>query len=164
MVLLWVRGFYAGGFGVAGGSGLSGGFFPREHLREFVSGALVGSAGMWLLSYAIMALGAREEGGLSSVLLFAGTLVSGAVAGYLVANSTGLEYQVAGPPTGIPSYIFASLILTLVGFRGTLSEEVSALGGYLIGSGVGAKLWDYMYPYVDEDEGEPEPAEAQAGA
>jgi len=142
---------------------LSGGFFPREHLRDFVSGALVGSAPMWLLSYVIMGMGARETGMVSAAILFAGTLVFGGVAGYLVAKSTGLEYQVAGPPTGILSYIFASLILTLVGFRGTLSEEISALGGYLIGSGVGAKLWDYMYPYVDEDE-PTEAGDGQAGA
>jgi hypothetical protein len=138
---------------------LSGGFFPREHLRDFISGALVGSAGMWVLSYLIMAMGAREEGGLSSVLLFVGTLVLGGLAGYVVAHNTGLDYQSVGPATGILSYIFASLILTLVGFRGDLSEEISALGGYLIGSGVGAKLWDYMYPYVDEDEEEPDPGD-----
>ena len=130
---------------------MSGGFFPREHLRDFISGALVGSAGMWVLSYLIMAMGAREEGGLSALLLFVGTLVLGGLAGYVVAHNTGLDYQSVGPATGILSYIFASLILTLVGFRGDLSEEISALGGYLIGSGLGAKLWDYLYPYVDEE-------------
>jgi len=139
---------------------LSGVFFPREHLRDFISGALVGSAGMWVgmwvLSYLIMAMGARETGGLSSVLLFVGTLVCGGLAGYVVASNTGLDYQSVGPATGILSYIFASLILTLVGFRGDLSEEISAMGGYLIGSGVGAKFWDWRFPYVDEELPDPE--------
>lgn len=144
------------GFGVAGGLRLSGGFFPREHLRDFISGALVGSAGMWVLSYLIMAMGARETGELSSVLLFVGTLVCGGLAGYVVASNTGLDYQSVGPATGILSYIFASLILTLVGFRGDLSEEISAMGGYLIGSGVGAKFWDWRFPYVDEELPDPE--------
>ena len=95
--------------------------------------------------------GARAAGPHSALLLFVGTLVLGGLAGYVVAHNTGLDYQSVGPATGILSYIFASLILTLVGFRGDLSEEISALGGYLIGSGLGAKLWDYLYPYVDEE-------------
>ena len=136
---------------------MSGGFFPREHLRDFISGALVGSAPIWILSYLIMAMGARETGNLSAVLLFVGTLLFGGLAGYVVAHNTGLDYQSVGPATGILSYIFASLILTLVGFRGDLSEEISALGGYLIGSGVGAKLWDWRFPYVDDDEELPDP-------
>ncbi len=131
---------------------MSGGFFPREHLKDFISGALVGSAGMWVLSYLIMAMGARETGGLSALLLFVGTLLCGGLAGYVVASNTGLDYQSVGPATGILSYIFASLILTLVGFRGDLSEAISAMGGSLIGSGVGAKFWDWRFPYVDEEE------------
>ncbi len=62
---------------------------------------------------------------------------------------TGIMLMRARPATGILSYIFASLILTFVGFRGDLSEEISAMGGYLIGSGVGAKFWDWRFPYVD---------------
>lgn len=127
-------------------------YVSRDTLKDFIAGALMGSAPMWVVVYLLLTMGLRESTTVSAMIIFLSTLLGGAIAGYTVISKVGLEVQVVGPTTGMLSYIFASLILLFFGFRGEIIEEISSLTGYFVGSGIGAKIgFDTHYYYVEEE-------------
>ena len=135
---------------------MSGAFLERKNLIQFIYGALIGSGPMWLIMYLLLSMNLRADIYVSSVILFVSTILTGALAGFLVSRNTDLENQSVAVVTGLMCYLFLVLIFTIYSFRGDFMEETSALTGYLIGAALGTKLWEnvgeeYEYIEVDED-------------
>lgn len=135
---------------------LSGKFLEQKNLKQFIYGALVGTAPMWLIMYLLLSMNLRTDLYVSSFILFISTIISSIIAGYLVARNTELENQPTAIVTGLMCYLFLVIIFMVFSFQGDFLEETSALTGYLIGSSIGVILWEkvgeeYEYIEVDED-------------
>jgi len=118
------------------------GSIHRETLKDYVAGAILANAPMWILTYALLKFELRKSPFTSAIILNLSTMACGALAGSLVARKTGLDARRVGIVVGVLSYIFFALFLTLIGFRGEMIEETSSLTGFFIGSAIGSKLWE----------------------
>jgi len=140
----------------AGMDYLSGKFLDRKNLTQFIYGALIGTAPMWIILYLILSMNLRTDLNVSSFIFFISTIILGSLAGFLVSRNTDLENQSVAVVTGMMCYLFLVIIFMVFSFQGDFLEETSAFTGYLIGSAIGAKLWEnvgeeYEYIEVDDD-------------
>lgn len=114
-------------------------------LKDYLAGALVANAPMWVLIIAVMLWGTRESSVSQATTLWLGTMACGALAGRLVARKIGSANKV-GMLTGLFSYIIFAIFLGLVGFRGEMIEETSCFTGFMIGSLLGARSRERRTP------------------
>lgn len=123
---------------------------------QFIYGALIGTGPMWIIMYLLLSMNLRADIKVSSLILFVSTILTGALAGFLISRNTDLENQSVAVVTGLMCYLFLVIIFTIYSFRSDFMEETAALTGYLIGASLGTKLWEnvgeeYEYIEVDED-------------
>ena len=135
---------------------MSGTFLERKNLVQFIYGALIGTAPMWVIMYLMLSMNLRADLNVSAVIFFISTLIFGALAGFLVSRNTDLESQSVAIVTGLMCYLFLVFIFMIFTFQGDFVEETSAFMGYIIGAIIGTKLWEnvgeeYEYIEVDED-------------
>lgn len=108
-------------------------------IRDYVAGALVANAPMWILNIILQYLKADlSYVFLGSIIYF--TAMSGsAVAGYLLERKRELGYRKTGMTTGFAAYVLYSVYLMVAGVSGGVLEDFLPLMGFVIGGAIGAR-------------------------
>ena len=108
-------------------------------LRDYVAGALVANAPMWLLNTILQYLKTELSFVFLGLILYFTAMASSALAGYLLEKKRGLGYQKTGMTTGFTAYALYSIYLTIVRVRGGVLEDLLPLMGFVIGGAIGAR-------------------------
>ena len=111
----------------------------RVPLRDYVAGALVANAPMWLLSIVLQYLKIDLSFVFLGLTLYFTAMAGSALAGYLLERKRGLGYKKTGMPTGFTAYALYSIYLTVVRVRGGVMEDFLPLMGFVIGGAIGAR-------------------------
>ena len=111
----------------------------RVPLRDYVAGALVANAPMWLLSIVLQYLKIDLSFVFLGLTLYFTAMAGSALAGYLLERKRGLGYKKTGMTTGFTAYALYSLYLTVVRVRGGVLEDFLPLMGFVIGGAIGAR-------------------------
>jgi hypothetical protein len=128
------------------------GFFKNEDISLYLYGALLGSAPMWIVLYLIYSTGTINNEDLTIIVLFFSSLISSAIAGYFVSRVKQKNEQSTIIITALTSYLIASLIFILYGYRGDLTAEMAVIAGYILGASLGGRFWEQVgeeYEYIE---------------
>jgi hypothetical protein len=113
--------------------------FDKTMMRDYVAGALVANAPMWLLNIILQYLKAELSFVYLGLILYFTAMAGSAVAGYLLERKRGLGYRKTGMTTGFTAYVLYSIYLTVVRVRGGVLEDFLPLMGFVIGGAIGAR-------------------------
>lgn len=108
-------------------------------MRDYVAGALVANAPMWLLNIILQYLKTELSFAFLGLILYFTAMAGSAVAGYLLERKRGLGYRRTGMTTGFTAYVLYSIYLTIVKVRGGVLEDLLPLMGFVIGGAIGAR-------------------------
>jgi hypothetical protein len=108
-------------------------------MRDYVAGALVANAPMWILNIILQYLKADLSYVFLGSIIYFTAMAGSSVAGYLLERKRELGYRKTGMTTGFTAYVLYSMYLMVVRVRGGVLEDFLPLMGFVIGGAIGAR-------------------------
>ena len=135
--------------------------FNWKDFSILIYGAIIGSAPMWIIVYALISTGLSENEDISLIVFMVSTFISGIISGYFVRKVTDSDNQSQIAIVALLSYFITTLIFNVYNYSTIFLVEAGIIAAYVLGGTVGGKLWErvgdeyeYIEVEIDEDEEE----------
>ena len=137
--------------------------FNWKDFSILIYGAIIGSAPMWIIVYALVSTGLSDNEDISLVVFMLSTFISGIISGYYVRKATESNNQSQIAIVAILSYFITTFIFNVYNYSTIFLVEAGIIAAYVLGGTFGVRLWErvgeeyeYIEVEIDEDEEEVE--------
>ena len=137
--------------------------FNWKDFSILIYGAIIGSAPMWIIVYALVSTGLSENEDITLTVFMISTFISGIISGYFVRKATNSDNQSQIAIVALLSYLITTLIFNVYNFSTIFMVEAGIIAAYVLGGTFGTRLWErvgdeyeYIEVEIDEDEEEPD--------